>query len=83
MELHKGILKPMVSVTKAIGDYVIVRNTYGSINFKSIEDAQNGIDELLRSGWDMRVDVNGKVVRRKTTNGILSAIKKLNTNVNA
>jgi len=41
-----------------------------------MEDAEKGIDELLKVGWDIRVDVDGKLVRRKTTKGILSAIKK-------
>jgi hypothetical protein len=74
-ELHKGNLKPKVSVLKTIGDYIVVRKSFGSINFKSMEDAEKGIDELLKVGWDIRVDVDGKLVRRKTTKGILSAIK--------
>jgi hypothetical protein len=75
-DLHKGIIKPKVSISKAIGDFLIVRKSFGNINFKTYEDAEKGINELLKAGWDIRVNIDGgKVARRKTTKGIMDNIK--------
>lgn len=76
-ELNKGIIKPKLSISKAIGDFLIVRKSFGNINFKSYENAENGIDELLKAGWDIRVNLKGSTntVQRKTTKGIMDNIK--------
>jgi len=75
-ELQEGVKAPKLSITKSLGDYLVVRKSYGAINFKSFEDAEKGIDELLQAGWDIRVNVDvSKVKRRKTIKGIMDKIK--------
>lgn len=77
-ELQEIVTKPKVSISKSIGDYLIVRKCYGEINFKSYEDAEKGVEELLNAGWDIRVGIKGsiKIAQRKTAKGIMDNIKK-------
>jgi hypothetical protein len=77
-ELQESVTKPKVSVSKSIGDYLIVRKCYGAINFKTYEDAEKGIEELLNAGWDIRVGIKGSIkpAQRKTAKGIMDNIKK-------
>lgn len=79
-ESTKNILRPKVSLNKTIDGFLIVGNSFGLINFKTLDDAERGIEKLLNEGWVIKVNVKDKgkpsLEIRKTLKSIMSRIKK-------
>ena len=64
---------PKMSLTKTPGGFLIATKGFGAINFKTTEDAENGIGALLNAGWEIKVNVAGgkKPKERKTVKSIM------------
>lgn len=68
---------PKMSLTKTPGGFLIAQKSFGAINFKTMEDAESGVEALLKAGWPIKVMVKSIVKgvsrpkERKTVKSII------------